>query len=78
MEDIKYPHLAVIGRIAGDDEDNVKLYTNLTSKEATDAFKEDSKEEDADDYAAACQKYGEDDSIYITHILVSQTPISTR
>lgn len=35
---VKYPHIAVIGRIPEDDEDSIYFFTDLTEIEARSAF----------------------------------------
>lgn len=67
--DTFYPHIAIIGRVCGDDEDTCLLYDGMTPGEATVEFKADMLALDghhADDEPA---------EVYITHVLTSASPM---
>lgn len=67
--DTFYPHIAIIGRVCGDDEDTCLLYDGMTLGEA--------KAEFTADMLALDQCSGDDDlpEVYITHVLTSASPM---
>lgn len=76
MDATKYPHIAVIGRIPGDDEDSTYLFDNMTETQARKAFEESIYGDLADDEktpATVRKDWGV--SCVINYILVSDSEI---
>lgn len=65
-----YKHLAVIGRVDGDDEDSILLYENLDTEEAEARFKVDVQS------AVPVEDHRPDEEIYINYVLTSDSPIN--
>lgn len=65
-----FPHIAVTGRIHGDDEDSVYTFESMTEEQAREAFK-DAIFTDRDFDAEARQGT----EVYINHVLASTAPI---
>jgi len=70
--EVVHPHIVVVGRMNGDDEDRAKTYTNLTAGQARHQFKSDVRKEEgiaesnADDH---CR-------VYVNNIFASNSPIN--
>lgn len=64
----QHPHLAVVGRIDGDDEDSVLMYQGLTTEQAEAAFDEDMHSEAADNQRPCA-------AVYVNYVLTSTAPI---
>ena len=84
----RHNHIAVIGRIPGDDDDSCKLYHDVTEPEAREAFAVDMFEDEfshVDDAAERSRLAAEERDrsaaeygglgVYITHTLASASPI---
>ncbi len=70
----KYPYLAVIGRVPGDDEDSIYLFENKTLTQASKAFEMHLYDDCPEETPTQVRKdWGE--SCYITQILVSDAEI---
>jgi hypothetical protein len=64
----RHKHLAVIGRVSGNDEDDVNLYTGLTLAQAGEEFTQELRESAADP----------DAEVYVNYILTSESPIDIQ
>lgn len=69
---IYHNYLAVIGRVHGNNEDDVLLYQHRTIEEAREQFKADQRGTRAD---GSCADPIPDDMIYVSYILSSESPI---
>ena len=60
-------HLAVIGRVDGNDDDDVFLYEHMTIEQARTKFAEDQRD--------AVDREVPDEEIYLNYVLTSESPI---
>jgi hypothetical protein len=68
-----YKHIAVIGRVIGDDEDDIKLYENMTRLQAYSQFREDMAETIPEEPGMSHEERLSE--VIVDKILVSDSPI---
>ncbi len=73
---MKHAHIAVIGRIPGQDDDSCLLLRDLTVDEAKEAFAIDIYEDSGEDPEEVEEVTGH--RVYISHILTSESPITEQ
>lgn len=67
-------YIAIVGRMHGDDEDQVRMYGHMTVVDARQMFINDLREDDQVPEADVVAEY-EYTNVYITHVLTSDSPI---
>jgi len=75
LVDRKHPCVAVVGRIPHDDEDSCYIFEDMTRAEAAQAFEDVMYAEDGNQNPDQVEKEN-GSTVYINHILVSDSPIT--
>lgn len=67
-------YVAVVGRLNGDDEDRVEMYTQVTYTQAIHAFETQVRQDEDIPEADVVAGYTYTE-VYVNHVLVSESPI---
>lgn len=74
---MKHNHLAVIGRLHGDDEGTIRLYAGVTESEARQRFGNDLRRDAGARETDVINEY-EFTNVYIDAVLTTQTPMDIQ
>lgn len=69
-----HPHLAVIGRLDGDDEDTCMLFERMAEEQAREAFRQAMRDGFKDNYGEVLDE--EACPIYVNFVFVCDSPIT--